>query len=107
MAGGVLIDIVVIICVFWVFFDAASHKIGSYVVADGIQKGYRKGLHPVAWAILSFLILPFFFYLLKRKSLLETAKENPAVTDKSISFIILLLLASAWILYSYREILFY
>ena len=58
MAGGVLIDIVVIICVFWVFFDAASHNIGSYVVADGIQKGYRKGLHPVAWAILSFLILP-------------------------------------------------
>ncbi|WP_407197593.1 hypothetical protein [Citrobacter freundii] len=108
MGGGVLVDVVAIICVFWVFFDASSHNIGSYVVTDGIQKGYRKGLHPVVWAILSFLILlPFFLYLLKRKALLKTAKEYPAVTDKSISFIVLLLLVAAWTLHSYREFLFY
>ncbi|HFS8942377.1 TPA: hypothetical protein ACH1TP_002917 [Enterobacter roggenkampii] len=107
MAAGVIIDVVLLICVFWVFFDAANHHIGSYVVSDGIQKGYRKGLHPVVWAVLSIFVLPFILYLVRRKSLLNTAKMHPATTDKSVGFIILLLLVSGLVLYSYRDYLFY
>lgn len=107
MAGGVIIDVVLVICIFWVFFDAANHHIGSYVVNDGIQKGYRKGLHPVVWALLTIFVLPFILYLIKRKALLTTAKTHPAATDKSVGFIILLLLVSGMVLYSYRDYLFY
>jgi hypothetical protein len=50
---------------------------------------------------------PSFFLLSGEKEIsFDAAKENPAVTDKSTGFIVLLLLAAAWVLYSYREILF-
>lgn len=106
MTGGIIINAILIVCVFWVFFDAANNNIGTFIVSDGIQKGYRKGLHPVSWALLSMFIIPFFMYLIRRKALKELAKENPVITDKSISFIILLILVSAWTLYSYRDYLF-
>jgi hypothetical protein len=104
--GGILIDVVIVVCVFWVFFDAANNKIGTYVVTDGIQKGYRKGLHPVIWGILCLLIFPFFLYLFRRSSLISTAKNNPAETDKSKGFIVLFVLVAMLLLYNYRDILF-
>ncbi|HEF0061343.1 TPA: hypothetical protein R8G75_001066 [Citrobacter pasteurii] len=107
MDAGVIIDIVFVVCVFWVFFDAANNHIGSYVVSEGIEKGRRKGFHPVVWAALSMFIFPFFWYLITRKSLLATAKEYPATTDKSISFIILFLLVSGLFIYTYKDYLFY
>jgi hypothetical protein len=39
MVGGLLIDVIVVVCVFWVFFDAANNKIGSYVATEGLHKG--------------------------------------------------------------------
>lgn len=60
MDAGVIIDIIFVVCVFWVFFDAANNHIGSYVVGEGIEKGRRKGFHPVVWAALSMFIFPFF-----------------------------------------------
>ncbi|ESA27750.1 hypothetical protein L912_2048 [Escherichia coli SCD1] len=35
------------------------------------------------------------------------AEEYPVKTDKSVSFIILLLLVSGWLLYRYKDYLFY
>ncbi|ENZ4284552.1 TPA: hypothetical protein U2L50_001993 [Citrobacter farmeri] len=107
MDAGVIIDIVFVICVFWVFFDAANNHIGSYVVSEGIEKGRRKGFHPVVWAVLSMFIFPFFWYLITRKSMLVAAKEHPVTTDKSISFILLFLLVSGCMLYAYKDYLFY
>ena len=107
MVGVIVINIVCIICVFWVFFDATSNNIGSYVVRDGVRQGCRRGIHPVVWAALSIFILPFIWYLINRKSLLIAAEEYPVKTDKSVSFIILLLLVSGWLLYRYKDYLFY
>lgn len=107
MAGVIFINLVIVVCAFWVFNDAANNKIGVYKIKDGVSKGYSTGLSPIVWGAGSLFIFMFFVYLLRRKSLIAAAKENPVKTDKSTGFIILFLLVSALLMFSFRDILFY
>ncbi|WP_262032684.1 hypothetical protein [Serratia liquefaciens] len=106
MAGSIFIDLVLIVCSFWAFIDAASNRVGSYKISDGINKGYKNGASPVVWGIGSFFLIPFVIYLFRRKKLIEDAKENPVDTDKSRGFIIIFIVVAAIQLYAYREVLF-
>ena len=107
MVGVIVINIVCIICVFWVFFDATSNNIGSYVVRDGVRKGCRRGIHPVVWAALSIFILPFIWYLINRKSLLIAAEEYPVKKFYYSTFVgirmVALSLQRLFILLSYSQ----
>lgn len=108
MIGVVLINLVIVVCAFWVFYDAANNKIGVYKIKDGVSKGYSAGLSPIVWGVGSALtLIMLFIYLLRRKSLIAKAKENPVETDKSIGFIIIFLIMSALLIFSFKEILFY
>lgn len=106
MLGSIFVDVLVIICAFWTFFDAANHKIGVRVLQDGFYKGQKRGFHPVVWAIGAIFILPFVIYLFQRKSLITAAQQNPADTDKSLGFIILLILIAVITIYSYKDWIF-
>lgn len=106
MAGVIFINLVIIVCSFWVFNDAASNKIGVHPIKDGVSKGYKSGVSPVVWGVGTFFVIPFFIYLLRRKSLIEVAKENPTVTDKSKGFIILFLIMSGLLMFSFKDVLF-
>ncbi|MEW8796916.1 hypothetical protein AB2523_25090 [Klebsiella michiganensis] len=106
MIGGILVNFIVVVCCFWVFFDAASNKIGMHKVKDGVNKGYRSGVSPIVWGAGSLFIIPFFIYLFRRKTLLSIAKENPVITDKSTGFIIMFLIVSIVMLYSFKEYVF-
>jgi hypothetical protein len=60
MIGGIFINLVIVVCCFWVFFDAANNHIGMHTVKDGVNKGYRSGLSPIVWV----LVLYLFFHSL-------------------------------------------
>ena len=107
MIGGLLIDVIVVVCGFWVFFDAANNKIGTYVATEGLHKCYKRGMPPVVWGLFCMFIIPFFIYLFRRKALISIAQQNPVETDKSRGFILLFLMVAIMELYSYREFLFY
>lgn len=106
MIGGIFINLVIIVCCFWVFFDAANNHIGMHTVKDGVNKGYRSGLSPIVWGASSLFVFPFFIYLYRRKTLLSIAKEYPVQTDKSTGFIIVFLIVSAVMIYSFKDFLF-
>lgn len=106
MIGVVFTNLVVVVCSFWVFVDAANNKIGVHTIQDGINKGQKNGFSPVVWGVGAFFIIPFFIYLFRRKTLLLLAKENPVETDKSKGFIILFLIISGLLMFSFRDILF-
>ncbi|MBL1541370.1 hypothetical protein ELD63_33070, partial [Klebsiella pneumoniae] len=77
-----------------------------HTVKDGVNKGYRSGLSPIVWGASSLFIFPFFIYLYRRKTLLSIAKEYPVQTDKSTGFIIVFLIVSAVMIYSFKDFLF-
>lgn len=54
MVGGILINLVIVVCCFWVFLDAANNHIGMHTVKDGINKGYRSGLSPIVWGLVLY-----------------------------------------------------
>jgi len=106
MAGVIFINLVIVVCAFWVFNDAANHKIGVYKIKEGNSKGYSTGLSPIVWGAGSLLIFTFFIYLVRRKSLITLAQDNPVDTDKSTGFIILFLIVSGLLMFSFRDVLF-
>ncbi|HEJ9179942.1 TPA: hypothetical protein SML65_004289 [Serratia marcescens] len=106
MAGVIFVNLVIIVCAFWVFNDAANHKVGVYKIKEGHSKGYSAGLSPIVWGVGSLFIFMFFIYLVRRKALITSAIDNPVDTDKSTGFIILFLITSALLMFSFRDILF-
>ncbi|RLM27487.1 hypothetical protein BIY29_02275 [Brenneria alni] len=102
MAGNILIDAVIYVCVFWIFFDATNNKIGGYKTA----LGNYTGVSPFVWAIGALFIIPFFVYLVRRNKLIQYAKENPVDTDKSKYGILLFIVLAALVAFSYKDFLF-
>ncbi|EKN6166710.1 hypothetical protein HV077_07925 [Citrobacter freundii] len=106
MGGVILVNLVLVVCAFWVFVDAANNKIGVHTITEGVSKGYKSGISPVVWGVGSLFILPFIIYMARRKSLIERAKSNPVDTDKNTGFIILFLILAGLIMFTYRDVLF-
>lgn len=101
MNANIFAYVVIIICAFWVFFDAINHRIGPYrVEVNGKIK--IKGISPIFWGILTlaFFIIAFPYYLFRRKTLIENAKDAPVNTDKSLGIIILIILSALILYYS-------
>ncbi|MBA5235268.1 hypothetical protein H2Y54_01700 [Pectobacterium aroidearum] len=99
MVGNILIDLVIYVCAFWVFFDAASNRIGGYKT----ELGNHTGVSPFIWAIGSLFIIPFVVYLFRRNKLIQYAKENPVDTDKSKYGILLFIVIAALVAFSYKD----
>lgn len=54
MGGVILVNLVLVVCAFWVFVDAANNKIGVHTITEGVSKGYKSGISPVVWGLVAF-----------------------------------------------------
>lgn len=106
MIGGIIINMVIVICSFWVFIDATNHNIGTYSV---YEKGCwrKKGFPPIVWGVGSLFLLPFFIYIFDRKKLIDTANNTPVKTDKSLGFLLFFLITSGLMIFNFSDVLFY
>lgn len=82
---------------YWVYFDAYSHRIGTY--RD--ERGQIRGNSPVWWGVLTLIIciLMLPMYILDRRRLLAVAKEHPADSDKSIGILVMTIVSGLIVWY--------
>lgn len=87
MDSDLIITLAIIGCSWWVYFDASSHKVGSY--QDELNR--VKGWSSTSWGIGSFVLFIIIFplYLIRRKALLKIAKEHPVDSDRSLGVLIM------------------
>ncbi|TDB43267.1 hypothetical protein [Photorhabdus luminescens] len=97
MDSDYFFTLVPIACSFWVFFDACHNRIGPY--HDEQQKIH--GRSPIWWGTLTLFLTIIFFplYLIRRKTLLAVAQDNPVKSDKSLGILILSILSGLFIWY--------
>ncbi|CAM3279080.1 hypothetical protein; putative membrane protein [Xenorhabdus nematophila ATCC 19061] len=89
--SSIFFTLIPIAAAFWVYFDAYQNRIGTY--RDELNR--LRGHSPVWWGALTLLLLIVFLpiYLIRRKTLLEIAKEHPANSDKSIGILVISILS--------------
>lgn len=92
--SGFLI-VVIVISAIWVYWDATENKIGKVV---GLKSAFN--MSAGAWSIVTLLlwIIGFPAYIVKRSSLIETAKTSPVeVKGRIIKLSILAIVGVLWI----------
>ncbi len=95
MLNAIIVTLIVVISI-WVYLDATKNKIGKVPGGQGVFN-----MSAGAWAVVTLLlwIIGFPAYLIKRGSLIATAKEHPVdAGGRGAKTAALAIVGGAWVL---------